>query len=158
METGRLVQLTDDPAIQSRTACPDHTEARRLYYLRGPEVFALDVIDYTARRIGEIPKPHVGGFQQPTLSADAKWLTLTKQRDESNWEIGLMSTETGVYRSVITQGFRIGHAQHSPRIRSFFMFGKRADTRRNGPGWSMTMAPATALFTHGLIRRPGSRR
>ncbi len=114
VETGRLVQLTDDPAIQSRTACPDHTEARRLYYLRGPEVFALDVIDYTARRIGEIPKPHVGGFQQPTLSADAKWLTLTKQRDESNWEIGLMSTETGVYRSVITQGFRIGHAQHSP--------------------------------------------
>lgn len=112
--SGRIVQLTDGPSISARSACPDHTEARRLYYLRGPEVFALDIVDFTSRKIGEIPQPHRDGFQQPTLSGDGKWMALTKQRDEANWEIGLMNTETGGYRTIITQGFRIGHVQHSP--------------------------------------------
>lgn len=112
--SGRLVQLTDDSAISARTASPDHTNPRRLYYLRGPEVFSLDIIDFATRKVGAIPPPYLGGFQQPTLSGDGKWLTLTKQRDERNWEIGLMNTETGAYRALITQGFRIGHVQHSP--------------------------------------------
>jgi hypothetical protein len=93
---------------------PDHTNPRRVYYLRGPEVFALDILDFTQRKVGEIPAPHVGGFQQLTLSGDGEWLTVTKQRDESTWEIGLLSTATGGYRTVITQGFRIGHVQYSP--------------------------------------------
>ena len=114
IETGRIVQLTDGSSVSARSACPDHTDARRLYYLRGPEVLALDIIDFKERKVGENPKPHVGGFQQPTLSGDGKWMTLTKQRDAANWEIGLMNTETGDYRTVITQGFRIGHVQHSP--------------------------------------------
>jgi len=112
--TGRIVQLTDNPATSARTACPDHTDARRIYCLRGPEVVALDIVDFTERKVGEIPKPFVGGFQQPTLSRDGKQLTLAKQRDEANWEIGLMDTATGAYRTVLTQGFRIGHVQHSP--------------------------------------------
>lgn len=114
IESGRLIQLTDDPAVNAASGCPDHTQPRRLYHLRGPEVMALDILDFTSRSIGEIPKPHVGGFQQPTLSGDGQWLTLGKQRDASHWEIGLMSTRTGEYRSVLTQGFRIGHVQHSP--------------------------------------------
>ena len=114
VETGRLVQITDDPAVNPRTACPDHTTARRLYCLRGPEILALDILDFTVRKVGEIPKPYIGGFQQPTLSGDGQWMTLTKQRDENNWEIGVMNTKTGEYRTVITQGFRIGHVQHSP--------------------------------------------
>jgi len=112
--SGRVVQLTDDSAISARTASPDHTNPQRLYYLRGREVFALDILDFTTRKVGAIPPPYVGGFQQPTLSGDGKWLTLTKQRDERNWEIGLMHTETGAYRPVVAQGFRIGHVQHSP--------------------------------------------
>ena len=114
IETGRIVQLTEGTSVAARSACPDHTLARRLYYLRGPEVFALDIIDFKERKVGEIPTPHAGGFQQPTLSGDGKWMALTKQRDPANWEIGLMNTETGAYRTVITQGFRIGHVQHSP--------------------------------------------
>jgi len=114
IENGRIFQLTDGPAVSARGACPDHTNARRLYYLRGPEVFASDIIDFKERKVGEIPKPHIGGFQQPTLSGDGKWMALTKQLDAANWEIGLMNTETGDYRTVITQGFRIGHVQHSP--------------------------------------------
>ena len=114
VETGRIVQLTDGPRVNAHAACPDHTDARRLYYLRGPEVIALDVLDFTERKVGEIPSPHVGGFQQPTLSGDGQWMTLTRQRDEATWEIGLMNTATGEYRTVITQGFRIGHVQHSP--------------------------------------------
>ena len=112
--TGRIIQLTDDPAVNASSACPDHTHARRLYFLRGPDVWALDVLDFTARKLGAIPPPHQGGFQQPTLSGDGKWMALGKQRDTANWEIGLMHTETGEYRAVITQGFRIGHVQHSP--------------------------------------------
>ena len=114
VETGRIVQLTDFSANTSRALCPDHTNARRVYVLRGAEVIALDILDFTERKVGVIPKPYTGGFQQPTLSGDGNWLTITKQRDEQNWEIGLMSTKTGEYKTVITQGFRIGHVQHSP--------------------------------------------
>ncbi len=114
VETGRIVQLTDDPANTGRGICPDHTEARRVYLLRNADVIALDILDFTERKIGTIPKPHVGGFQQPTLSGDGAWLTLTKQRDAQNWEIGRMNVRTGEYRTVLTQGFRIGHVQHSP--------------------------------------------
>src|SRR5262249_14118158 len=34
--TGRIVQLTDDPTIHAATGCPDPTNPRRLYCLRGP--------------------------------------------------------------------------------------------------------------------------
>lgn len=114
VETGQIVQLTDDPAVQARSACLDHNDARRVYYLRGPDVISLNILDFTAGKIGEIPPPHAGGFQQLTLSGDGQWLTTVKQRDESNWEIGLLSTTGRGYRTVITQGFRIGHVQHSP--------------------------------------------
>ncbi len=114
VETGRLVQLTDDPSIQARSACLDHTEARRLFYLRGPDVFALDILDFSRRKIGEIPPPFVGGFQQLSLSGDGQWLATVKQRDESTWEIGRLHTATGTYHPVITQGFRLGHVQFSP--------------------------------------------
>lgn len=114
IETGRIVQLTDGPAVGARGACPDPANASLIYFLRGPEVFGLDILNFTEHKIGEIPLPHIGGFQQPTLSGDRKWLALTKQRDAANWEIGLMNIATGEYRPVITQGFRIGHVQHSP--------------------------------------------
>ena len=114
VETGRITQLTDDSAIGASSACPDHSTARRIFCLRGPEVLALDILDFTTRKIGEIPEPRAGGFGQPTLSGDGKWLALSKQRDAANWEIGLMSVETGEYRAVLTQGFRITHVQHSP--------------------------------------------
>ncbi len=114
VESGRIVQITDDPALNAHSACPDHTQARRVYVLRGPEVLALDILDFTLRRVGEIPRPFLGGFQQPTLSRDGSWLTLGKQRDETNWEIGLMNTATGTYKTVLTQGFRLTHIQHSP--------------------------------------------
>lgn len=114
VESGRLVQLTDDPALNARTACPDPVDPRRVYLMRGPEVLALDLADFTRRTVGMIPGPHLGGFQQVSPSGDGRWLALTKQRDAANWEIGLMNAATGDYRTVITQGFRIGHVQHSP--------------------------------------------
>lgn len=114
VETGRIVQLTDDPAILAHTACPDPRDPRKVYVLSGPDVLALDVLSLEKRRIGSIPKPYAGGFQQPTVSADGSSITLGKQRDERTWEIGLMDLRTGQYRTVITQGFRIGHVQHSP--------------------------------------------
>jgi oligogalacturonide lyase len=113
-ETGKITQLTDGPKVNARSACPDPTTARRLYYLRGPAVFVLDILDFSTRKLGDIPGPHLGGFQQPSMSGDGRWLTVAQQRDASTWEIGLMSTATGEYRTVITQGFRIGHVQHSP--------------------------------------------
>jgi len=113
-ESGRITQLTEDAAINAGSACPDHTDARRVYVLRGPEVLALNILDFTLRKVGEIPEPRIGGYQQPTLSGDGRWLTLGKQRDNSNWEIGLLNLETGEYRTVLTQGFRITHIQHSP--------------------------------------------
>ncbi len=115
VDSGRLVQLTDDPAVNAASACPDPTNPRRVYFLRKAEVMALDITDGSLARIGEIPPPSVGGFQQPSLSGDGRWMALGKQRDEKTWEVGLMSVATGEYRAVLTQGFRIGHVQHSPR-------------------------------------------
>ncbi len=114
VESGQIVQLTDGPSVSSRAVVPDHTEARRVYYLREPLVFALDIQDFKLRKVGEIPAPRIGQSLQPTLSHDAKEMTLTKKVDANNWEIGLMNVDTGDYRTVIRQGFRIGHVQHSP--------------------------------------------
>ncbi|MBK9138583.1 MAG: PD40 domain-containing protein [Verrucomicrobia bacterium] len=114
VETGRVVQLTEDRRIAARSACPDHTDANRVYVVRGQEVLALSVTDGATRRVGEIPGPLIGGVQGLTLSGDGQWLALSKQRDAANWEIGLLHTSTGEYRTVLTQGFRIGHVQHSP--------------------------------------------
>jgi oligogalacturonide lyase len=114
VETGRVVQLTDERGLHPHTACADHTNARRLYCLRGQAVIALDVLDFSVRVVGEIPNPCIGGLQQPTLSGDGKWIALGKQRDQANWEVGLMNAATGDYRTVLIQGFHLGHVQHCP--------------------------------------------
>ena len=88
--------------------------------MRVADVIALDIVDFTERKVGTIPAPHVGGFQQPSLSGDGSWLALAKQRDERTWEIGRMHVQTGEYRTVITQGFRIGHVQYSPTDDAIF--------------------------------------
>ncbi len=112
--TGRIIQLTDAPGGTLRGLCPDHTQADRVYLIRNASVIALNILDFREQVVGTIPQPYLGGFQQPTLSGDGRWLTITKQVDATNWEIGLLDTRTGEYRTVIRQGFRIGHVQHSP--------------------------------------------
>lgn len=112
--SGRITQLTDDRGIEPRTACPDPRNADLVYLMRGPEVLVLNIRTFATRRIGAIPPPHTGGFLQPTVSHDGRSLAVAKQRDARNWEIGLMDIETGRYRTVVTQGFRITHVQHSP--------------------------------------------
>ncbi len=113
--SGRLVQLTQDPALAPATACPDPLDPRRVYLLRGPVVLALDIETAALRRVGEIPPPHLGGFQQLSPSGDGRWLATGKQRDAAHWEIGLLDTRSGEYRTVLVQGFRLGHVQHHPR-------------------------------------------
>jgi oligogalacturonide lyase len=114
VETGRVVQLTDGGRVAARTACPDPRDATTAYVMQGPVVIALNLLDGGRRPIGEIPGPRMGGYSQPTPTPDGRSLAVTKQRDEANWEIGLMEISTGTYRTVLTQGFRIGHVQHSP--------------------------------------------
>ncbi len=114
VSTWKIFQLTEGPDISSRSGCPDPSDGKLLYYLRGPEVFAIDVTDFRAKKLGEIPPPRLGMYQQPSVSHDGEWLALSKQRDENNWEIGLLNIASGAYRPVITQGFRITHVQHSP--------------------------------------------
>lgn len=112
--TGRVVQLTEAPGVAAAAACPHPKNAKLLYFHRGADVIELDIFTLAERRIGTVPLPHVGGFSQPTFSHDGRRLALSKQRDAATWEIGLMDLATGEWRSVITQGFRIGHVQHSP--------------------------------------------
>lgn len=114
LTTRKSRQLTTDSRTAPATACPDPRNPRRIFYLQGPDVMELDVHTAASRRIGAIPPPFQGGFGQPTVSHDGKSLTISKRRDAHNWEIGLMSIDTGSYRTVITQGFPIGHVQHSP--------------------------------------------
>lgn len=114
LATGRLIQITGEPGVGAASCLPHPKEPRRLFYLIGPDVFEIDIISLVKRKIGTIPEPRTGGYQQPSLSHDGKWLTVAKQRDAANWEIGMMDLETGRYRTVLAQGFRIGHTQHSP--------------------------------------------
>lgn len=114
-ETGEIVQLTDAPKVAASQACPDPNNPSIIYFLQDAEVYELNIESLHARKIGTIPQPRMGGYQQPTVSNDGKWLTIGKQRDPNNWEIGVMEIRTGEYRTVITQGFRIGHVQHSPK-------------------------------------------
>lgn len=111
---GRIVQLTDTTGVGSIGLVPDHTNPRRIYYQRRHDIVALDVENFSERLVGTVPEPHFGGYHQPTLSGDGKWITVGRQIDPKTWEVGLMSTETGQYKTVIRVGFRIGHIQHSP--------------------------------------------
>ena len=47
--TGRLTQLTEGKGVNAHGACPDHTNARRVYYTRGADVIAL-----AERKIAEL--------------------------------------------------------------------------------------------------------
>lgn len=116
----RIDVLTAGDGVSASTACPHPTNANLLYYLRGPRAYELEISTKKERLIGEMPEPRIGGYQQPTLSHDGKSLALTKQRDAANWEIGLMDLTTGAWRTVVTQGFRIGHVQHHPKLPVIF--------------------------------------
>ncbi len=112
--TGKLMQLTDGPDVAAAAAMPHPSKPELLYYLRGPVVWEVDLRTRVQRRVGEVPAPRMGGYGQPTLSHDGRSLALMKQCDERNWEIGLLDVATGAWRTIIRQGFRIGHVQHHP--------------------------------------------
>lgn len=118
--TGRITQLTEDPGISARSACPNPRDPNLVYLLRGPQLLALDRARFTTRVVGEIPGPAVGGWMNPTVSHDGEWVATGKQVDATNWEIGRMNLRTGAYQRVLNQGFRIGHVQHSPRNPAIF--------------------------------------
>jgi oligogalacturonide lyase len=114
LATGRLIQVTEGDGVAATAAMPHPEKAEILYYLRGPVVWEVELGKLQERRVGEIPPPRMGGYGQPTLSHDGRSLALVKQRDEWNWEIGLMDLRTGAWTTVVRQGFRIGHVQHHP--------------------------------------------
>lgn len=120
LAAGRTRQLTSGQGIAAAAACPHPRDARLLYYFRGPVVEELNIATNAVRRVGEIPEPRAGGWQQPTFSHDLKSLALTKQRDAANWEIGLMDVATGAWRTVAIVGFRVGHVQHHPSLPLIF--------------------------------------
>ena len=112
--TRKLTPVTSGDGVKAATACPHPDNANLLYYIRDSAVLEIDIDTNRERRVGEIPTPRAGGYGQPTLSHDRKSLTISRQRDEKEWEVGLMDIATGAYRTVVRQGFRIGHVQHHP--------------------------------------------
>jgi oligogalacturonide lyase len=118
--TGKTRQLTREPGIAAAAACPHRTDPALIYYGRGGAIVELNHSTGRSRVVGEVPKPYIGGFGQPTLSPDCRRLALARQRDARNWEVGLMDIATGAWRTVTTQGFRIGHVQHHPKLPLIF--------------------------------------
>ncbi|MBL8176810.1 MAG: hypothetical protein JNK48_19190 [Bryobacterales bacterium] len=112
--TGISRQLTTHPQTSPSTACPDPRDKRRIFFLQAHDVMALDIESAQTRKIASVPPPILGGPSQPSLSHDGRSLALSKRRDNTTWEIGLIDIATGTYRTVLTQGFHIGHVQHSP--------------------------------------------
>jgi len=112
--SGHVVQLTDVPGIGTIQLAPDPVNPRRIYYMRNDDVIALDVEDFSERKVGTIPPPHMGGYNQPTVSGDGKWISVGRQIAAKTWEVGVMNTATGEYKSLAQPGFHIGHVQISP--------------------------------------------
>ncbi len=112
--SGRIVQLTDCSGVGGIQLVPDPVNPRRIYYMRNDDVISLDVEDFSERKVGTVPPPHMGGYHQPTISSDGKWITVGRQVAAKTWEIGLINTSTGDYKMVTRPGFRIGHVQISP--------------------------------------------
>ncbi|MBI4893944.1 MAG: hypothetical protein HY821_25225 [Acidobacteria bacterium] len=120
VEAGKVRQLTSGQGVSGGSACPHPKQAEILYYMRGMALEELNTKTGALRKVGEIPGPKVGGGGQPTFTPDLKKVTLYKQRDGGNWEIGLMDLATGAWQSVVTVGFRIGHVQHHPSLPMIF--------------------------------------
>jgi len=112
---GALHQLTNEPGVSAAAACPHPTNARLVYYFQGSNLIELDIVSKARKTIGTVPEPSVGGHGQPMFSHDLKSVALSRQRDDKNWEVGLMDLATGRYRTVTSVGFRVGHVQHSPK-------------------------------------------
>ena len=110
----RLTPVTSGEGVHAATACPHPEKANLVYYIRNAAVMEIDLETTRERLVGEIPEPRAGGYGQPTFSHDRKSLTVSRQRDDMEWEIGLMDAASGAYRAVVRQGFRIGHVQHHP--------------------------------------------
>lgn len=120
VDTRKLTPLTTGTGVQPGTACPHPDNPRLVLYFRGNSLMELDIETRSERRIGDLPQPLVGGSGQPTFSHDRKSVTVSKQLSPTEWEIGLMDIQTGAYRAVTRQGFRIGHVQHHPRLPVIF--------------------------------------
>ena len=114
LESGKATAVTSGPGVAAASACPHPKDPRILYYPRGRSIEEIDLTSGKVRKVGELPQPSIGGPGQPTLSHDLKSLALVRQRDESNWEVGLMDIATGAWKPVATVGFRVGHVQHHP--------------------------------------------
>ncbi len=112
--TGKTVAVTSGPDVGAAGAGPHPKDPKLVYYPRGRSIEEVNLVTGKVRRIGELPQPTIGGPGQPTFSHDLKSLALVRQRDEANWEVGLMEIATGAWRTVATVGFRVGHVQHHP--------------------------------------------
>lgn len=112
--------LTNEAGVAAAAACPHPADPRLVYYFRGSDLMEMDIFSKARKTIGTVPQPSVGGHGQPTFSHDLKSVALSRQRDERNWEVGLMELGTGTYRTVVSTGFRIGHVQHSPKEPAIF--------------------------------------
>ncbi len=120
MASGRSVQVTSGDGVAASSASPHPKHANLVYYPRGAAIEEIDIFTGKTRRVGEAPQPMTGGLSQPSFSHDLRSVALSKQRDASSWEIGLMDVQTGAWRTVTTVGFRVGHVQHHPKLPLIF--------------------------------------
>lgn len=118
--TGRLERLTTGEGVAAAAATPHPRSKELVYYWRAGVLTELNLATRTERKVGRAPAAHWGGYGQPTFSPDLRRVTLSYQKDDHNWEIGLMDLDTGAYRAVVNQGFRIGHVQHHPLENKIF--------------------------------------
>jgi hypothetical protein len=112
--SGKLQVLTDAPGVAAAAACPHPVQSNLVYFFQGADLIEMDIFTRARRRVGTMPPAAVGGYGQPTFSHDLTEVTVSRQRDAENWEVGLMNVATGAYRTVVSTGFRVGHVQHSP--------------------------------------------
>jgi len=57
------------------------------YCLRGPEVFSLDIFDFSERKVGEIPKPHPWPGRATHLAGGWQMDFAFKTRDEATGKL-----------------------------------------------------------------------
>lgn len=129
VETGAIVQLTDDP--QPGNVCLSRTK-NRMYYVSGRQVWVVDIDtilksdrqeseDESHCKVAELPE-NISLSGTISLDSNEKYIYLGVQYATSSWGLLALDTRTGKYSKIIDADFQIGHCQAHPSRSGLIMY------------------------------------
>lgn len=112
--SGELHPACDHPAVSPHSTLPHPKDPNLAYAIAGPSLVEIALDSGRTKILAQLPETTHGGYGQPTLSVDLSHIYLSHKASPTTWEIGKVHLATGRYTPILSQGFAIGHLQHSP--------------------------------------------